>query len=184
MKKFLSLLLVTLTIFGCLLLSTGCFKSEKPNLNLIQAEKNLKDLDYDVTTINFEDYTFNFALALFGNYYLEYGFITGISAEHTKYSDAIMIFEYETDEIAKTQYNFFIFTVIKNRISLYKKNINFYKSLIKNLKDELKNEEIVKMEDNIKTYTQELESLQKFEYGRSGKFFWIGTKNAIANTNI
>ena len=164
MKKIFSALLALVMLMGAVFMLASC--GAKPELDLEEAEKNLKDKDYSVT------------------YVKEYKEDPSITATLSAYkkdgenSYSLYIYEYESSAMAKLYYKQlqaqkeYSIENLKAEIKMLEKYIDLYE-------DELKSEKIEKLNDEIKDLEEELEEMEEYVIGRSGKYVWYGDKAAV-----
>ena len=158
MKKILSLLLVLVTMLAVCTSLVAC-GGAKPNLNLSRAEANLKENGYHVDIEDGEEYS---------------GY-RGAAIERTLYAydeddNEIYIYEFKDAKAARLYYN--------NMKSAYGKGSAYhkwYKRYLKKYGDDLTREEREDVEDWIEEIEEEV-------CGRSGKYVWFGTKDAVNAT--
>ena len=166
MKKTLSLLLALLMLAGCVFALSACGK-EKPELDLDDAEKNLKDAGYTVYRTDNEDY-------------LDYGEEDHLYAYNDD-DDMLEIIEYESRALAKIAYKHLKGTY-EDSIATVKNEISHMEDLLEELEDELTSEEIQEMKDAIDEAKEQLELLEEYQCGRDGVFVWMGTRRAIKDS--
>ena len=168
MKKVIKVLALILAM-SCFMFVFACNKTEKPNLDLSEARDNLEDREYDV------EYIRNSA-EMYG------AVIVYLEAYHYDNEEYIEILEFKSTKLAKSYYE-----VLKDEQEAekiyFKAQINFYESLLKYCKDEMKSSEIDEIEDGIKEIKEELKEYEKEIIGINGKYVWVGTIGAIEDTH-
>ncbi len=154
MKKILSMLLVLVTMLTVCMSLVAC-GGPKPNLNLDRAKKNLKDNDYEVEICDGDEWED-----------VEDG---ALAMEEVLYADDedgdnyIYIIKFKTTKDAKLYYKAF-----ENEDAWVK----YLKYVLKKYGDDLDREDREEFEERIEDYS----------WGRSGKYVWYGTKDAIKDT--
>lgn len=162
MKTMKKILLVVLAALSVLMLASCAVK---PQLNLEDAEKNLKKDGYTVFLTE-SDMT-----------HVENVLTATDGKENT-----IVITEFDKEATAKLYCNT-LETKRDGEIDNLKAEIKYYKHLLKEYKDELG-------EVTTKAYKEKIDSLEKEikdvkdeqVIGRSGAYVWVGTKKAIRAT--
>ena len=160
---------IILTVFLILTIVLGLVSCvEKPELDLKDAEKNLKGEDYDVE-IEDEDN-------------LDAGIEESLVAYSDDYKDYIYIVRYESKKYAKLNYN-----MLKQEqdaeIEAIELEIKQIEYMLKNYEDDLDSDEIDDYEDEVKELKEELEELQEdYAFGIKGKVVWMGTPKAVEDS--
>ena len=152
MKKILSLLLVLVTMLALCTSLVAC-GGPKPQLNLDKAEDCLKDHDYFVVVEDGE----------------EYGGYEGYAVEEYLYAEddndnELTIIKFKTSKAAKLYYKY-----------LGKGEEKTLKYLLKKYGNDMD-------KDEKKYLEKELKEAQEWVIGRSGKYVWYGTKDAIKDS--
>ena len=157
--KLLAICLILATLF-CI---TSC--GAKPKLNFEKAQKNLEDKDYMVMFSDDEDD-------------LKPGMAAYLSASDGDENRLVMI-EYKDLKSAKLAYKEYKLS-IESKIEEKELEIKELKNILKKYDADLDSEAIDNCEDEIKELQDEIKDLKKETlYGRSGKIFWYGTKDAV-----
>lgn len=155
MKKILSLLLVLVTMLAVCTSLVAC-GGPKPNLDFDSAKQNLAENGYRAHVEDGE----------------EYGGYLGEAIEQRLFAydeddNYIYIYEFKDSKAAKLYYEY-----IKEGSDA---EYEFYKRYLKKYGDDLTREEREELEDYIK-------ELEDWVVGRSGKYVWYGTKDAVNAT--
>jgi len=168
MKKILTVLLAMAMLLGCVAMFASCGnQGPKPKLNLEDAADALEDEDYSV---HYEDDEDN----------LGAGVVESLSAY--KDDDGLYITKYASSATAKLYFEKFKFQY-EMQIKSIKLQIKEKEHLLKKYEDDLDNDDIDDLEDDIKDLEKELEELEDEAcFGRSGKYVWYGTKDAIKDS--
>ena len=158
MKKILSLLLVLVTMLAVCSSLVAC-GGAKPNLDFDSAKQNLEENGYSAHVEDGE----------------EYGGYRGAATEqrlfaYDKDDNYIYIYEFKDEKAAKLYYNDAKIYYGKNSAE-YK----FYKYYLKKYGDDMTSDERKDVADYI-------EELENYVVGRSGKYVWYGTKDAVNAT--
>lgn len=158
MKKILSMLLVLVTMLTVCMSLVAC-GGPKPTLNLKKAEKNLEKNDYEVEFLDDEDYILD-----------EYG-DEGYAIEEVLYAEDdgdnyIVIYKFKTARDAKLYFE------IEDYEKAWSK---LQKHVLKKFGDDMEKEERKDLEKDIK-------ESEEYVCGRSGKYVWFGTKDAVKDT--
>lgn len=156
MKKLLSLLLVLVTMLAICTSLVAC-GGAKPNLDFDSAKQNLAENGYSAYV---EDAK--------GGYFGEA--IEQRLIAHDEDDDYIYIYEFKDEKAAKLYYNDAKIYYGKNSAE-YK----FYKHYLKKYGDDMTSDERKDVADYI-------EELENYVVGRSGKYVWYGTKDAVNAT--
>lgn len=161
MKTMKRILLVALAVLSVFMLAS-C--AAKPQLNLEEAEKNLKKDGYTVFLTE-SDMT-----------HVE-NVLTAMNGEET-----LTITEFEKEATAKLYCNT-LETKRDNEIAELKAEIKYYKHLLKEYKDELGTVTTKAYEEKVDTLEEEIKQIKNEQViGRSGAYVWVGTKKAIRAT--
>lgn len=158
MKKILSLLLVLVTMLAVCTSLVAC-SGPKPTLDIDRAQQNLERNGYDVYVRDGEDL----------------GGLVGAAIEarlsaHDEDDNEIYIYEFKDEKAAKLYYNDVKIYYGKNSAE-YK----FYKRYLKKYGDDM-------TRDERKDVAEYIEELEEYVCGRSGKYVWYGTKDAVNAT--
>ncbi len=168
MKKFLTVLLAAVMLLGCAVVFVSCEKQgPKPNLDLDEVADVLDDEGYEVEYSDDED---------------ELG--VGMVEVLTAYDgdNYIHIVKYASTATAKLAHEQAMFE-FDTEIEEIKLKIKLYEHYIKKYEDDLDNDEIDYYEDEIKDLEDELEDMNdEVCFGRSGKYVWYGTEDAIKDS--
>jgi len=150
-------------IAGFMLVLSSCAVTPKPELDFDDAEDNLEDEDYDV------------------DYYDDFDeiYVESLYAEND--DDYLVITEYMDSKLANMYYKNLKAELKYEKESL-QHDIDTIEHLLKKYDDDYTSSEIDEMEDELKELKKELKDLEKIVIGKSGKFVWHGTKNAIKDS--
>ena len=157
MKKILSLLLVIASVFAISTSLVAC-NGPKPKLNFDKAEDNLKDNDYFVEVIDDEDDIID-AYGAYG--YMIEKILVAYSEDR---EDRITIIKFKTSKAAKLVWE-----------SDGTSGEKMYKYLLRKFGDDMEKDEVKALEERIEGYEDNAQ-------GRSGKYVWYGTKDAVEAT--
>jgi hypothetical protein len=160
-KKSIALLLVLVSLF---IVSSCSLFTPKPNMDLEDAEDNLKDEDYFVV-------------------YNDEG-SAGIKENLVAYDDDnyLVIIYCETAKMANLQYRYYELNH-ERQIESYELKIKEYNYILSKFDKDLTSDEIDQKEDELKEIEKKLEELKKnYVIGKSGKIVWYGTKDAIKDS--
>lgn len=160
MKKFLSIFLVLVTMLAVCTSLVAC-GDPKPQLNLERAEKALEKNGYVVSVKDGDDYSGFMGYALEG--YL-------LAHEKDDGDNIIHIYEFKTAKAARLYYNF-----IKMDYGKGSATYKFYKRCLRKYGDDMDKDKRKYIEDY-------LEELEEEVCGRSGRYVWCGTKDALNAT--
>ena len=159
MKKMLSIFLVLVTMMAMSVSLVACgFK--KPNLDFEDAAKNLERKGYNVVLIDGDEY----------GSYTGYAIKNYISASEEDGENYIYIYEFKTVKAAKLYYE-----DVKIYYGTGSSEYKFYKKLLKEFGDDMDRDDRKDVEDY-------LEEMEEEVCGRSGKYVWYGTKDALEDT--
>lgn len=165
MKRILAAILALLMVLGSVMMFASC--GQKPKLNLEKAEENLDDEDYNVTYIDDED---------------ELGIAMSEKLTANDGKNEITIIKYKKSATAKLKYKE-LKLEYDMQLEYYELRIAYYEHLIKTFDDDLKSSQIDEYEDQIKYYEDLLEEAKdEYVFGRSGKYVWYGTADALKDT--
>ena len=186
MKKFISLLLATMMILGCMLTLSSCFllkNDPEPELDLEDAQENLEDKDYIVIYQDNEDE-------------LPDGVVEQLVAENVESGYTITITVYKDKDLAELAYKAQKLKDEKNEKMLkaddadavavrYEPKLDKLeyqkaKHMLENYKRDLDDDEIEKYKKIVDEY--ENGSSDKV-YGHSGNVYWYGSKAAVEDSN-
>ena len=180
MKKLWARVLSGVLAVMCLFAVVGC--APAPKLNIEKAADNLEDEDYTVMYTDDED-ELGAALGAFS-----LPSQAGVAVEEmlVAYSedgdDMLVIIKFETLKAAKMIFNQKKMEK-KYQIESIKDKIEMYKWFAKKYDDDLSSKEIDAIEDAVKEWKDELKDMKKESVlGMSGKYVWIGTKDAIKDS--
>lgn len=162
MKTMKKILLVVLAALSVLMLAS-C--AAKPQLNLEDAEKNLKKEGYTVfLTESDMTHVANVLTATDGK------------------ENTVIITEFEKEATAKLYCNT-LETERDSEIAELKAELKYYKHLLKEYKDELGEVTTKAYKEKVKSIEQEIKDVKSEKViGRSGAYVWVGTKKAIRAT--
>lgn len=165
MKNNLKKTVFALTLLAPAMVFTGC--ASKPELDLRDAQDNLEDNDYLVTLRDSEeDLDLNEEQILY--------------AYHK--DDSITIIEYKDTKSARLAYEA-IKLEYETEIEVIELEIKSLEHLLSKYEKELNSDEIDNLEDEIKELNKELEDAkEEYVFGRSGKFVWMGTADAVKDS--
>lgn len=164
MKKFWAKLISGLLAVACLLSISAC----APVLNIDKAKKALEGNGYVVEVS--DEYS----------YYGE-AVEKVLYARHEDYDEYLYMLEFNDATMANKYYQ-------EQKVSYdmeikeLKKIIEAREYYLKKYKDKIYSDEITEWEDEIKECKEELEYAKELVVGRSGKFVWYGTKDAVNAT--
>lgn len=163
MKRFLTLALAVLMLVSSLVVLSSC--AAKPKLNLEKAEEALKDEDYyvsfsdDVDETSIEQYLYA-----------------------TKDDDSLVVIKFEKASTAKLAYQEKKLEM-DYKIDSLELEIKSVKHILAKYEKDLKSDEIKGYEDDLKDLEKELEEYkEEYVIGRSGKYVWYGTVDAIKDS--
>ena len=164
MKKLLTLALALAMIFSCLFVFASC-DEPKPELDLEDAVDNLENEDYEVTYDDDVD---------------DVGIDERLSASNDD-DEHIMIIVFQDSKLAKMYYEELKASVEYEKESL-ERELEMYEHMLKKYEDDLSNSEIDEMEDDIKALKKDIKTYNHYVIGRSGKTVWVGTEDAIEDS--
>jgi len=168
MKKILTVLLAMAMLLGCVAVLASCTKQgPKPNLDLEDAADVLEDEDYSVVYVDDEDD-------------LDPGMVETLTA----YDDDnyLYVIKFASSATAKLYYEEIKLEYDYNLEST-KLEIKSKEHTLKKYDDDLENAEIDEIEDDIKDLEKEIKEMEEEAcFGRSGKYVWIGTKDAVKDS--
>jgi len=165
MKRIFAAILALLMVLGSITMLASC--GAKPKLNLERAEENLDDADYIVHYEDDED---------------ELSFTMEEKLEAYDGDNSITIIKYKKSSTAKLKYAE-LKLKYDSEIKYYENQIKYYEHIIKAYDDDLKSSEIDQYEDSLKDAEDYLEELkEEGAFGRSGKYVWYGTMDALKDT--
>ena len=163
MKRFLTLALAVLMLVSSLVVLSSC--AAKPKLNLEKAEEALKDEDYyvsfsdDVDETSIEQYL-----------------------RAIKDGDSLVVIKFEKASTAKLAYQEKKLEM-DYKIDSLELEIKSVKHILAKYEKDLKSDEIKGYEDDLKDLEKELEEYkEEYVIGRSGKYVWYGTVDAIKDS--
>ncbi len=163
MRTAMKRILVTVLAIICVATLASC--AVKPQLNLEDAEKNLKKEGYTV-------------------------FLTESDMAHVEdvltatdgKENTVTITEFEEETTAKLYCNTQE-TKRDNEIAEIKAEIKYYKHLLKEYKDELGEVTTKAYKEKVKSLEEEIKNIKDERVvGRNGAYVWVGTKKAIRAT--
>ena len=186
MKKFISLLLATMMILGCMLTLSSCFllkNDPKPELDLEDAQENLEDKDYTVIYKDNEDE-------------LPDGVVEQLEAKNEENGYTITITVYKDKDLAELAYkaqklNDEMYTkmykaddasAVRVRYAPKLSKIEYQeaKHMLENYKRDLDDDEIEKYKKIVDEYEN---GSSDTVYGHSGNVYWYGSKAAVEDSN-
>ena len=163
MKKFLTLMLAVLMLVSSVVVLSSC--GAKPKLNLEKAEEALKDNDYMVSYSDDID---------------EAGIEETLSAY--KKDDSLVIVKFAKSSTAKLYYQQMKME-LDYEIESIELKIKTTKHMLDKYEKDLDSDEIDELEDELKELEKELEETKEdYVIGRSGKYVWYGTEDAIKDS--
>ena len=160
---------IILTVFLILAMVLGFAScAAKPELDLKDAEKNLKGEDYEVEIEDEDD--------------LDVGIEEALEAYSEDGEDYIVIIRFENKKYAKLNYE-----MMKQeqdaKIDAIELEIKQIEYMLKHYDDDLDSDDIDYYEDKIKELNKELEDIQEnYVCGIKGKVVWIGTPKAVEDS--
>ena len=170
MKKTLKILFTLLLAFVCLIACVSCQK--KPELDIDDAEENLKEAGYYISKSTWSDFS-----EMVDN-------CTSVGAEEYLQAfdnddNAIFIIKYDSAKTAKYAYE--IFKLQKDqRAEEVSLEIEAGEYVLKKYSDKLSTSEIERIRENMRDIQEDFdEEIGKLEIGISGKTVWIGHAIAI-----
>ncbi len=167
MKKTIKILACIL-LACCITLTVACGGSTaKPELNLEKAKDNLEAKGYQVN------------LASGGSFLIDGMIVYCLDAINGE-ENSITIYEFCSNDIAKSYYNTQT-AMNTNQIITAQTQRDFYKAVLADKALTLTDSEKKILEEEIADCEETLAKYDKI-IGFSGKFFWIGTKDAIEDT--
>lgn len=169
MKKTLSLLLALVMIISCMFAITSCGggnQGPKPELDLKDAEDNLEDEDYNVMSYDDPDDI------------SEIGVEEKLYAIDEDYEESLTILVFIDSKTAKKYYDANIGMIELQKQAL-EDQLAWYEYVVKNLEDEVDDDDIDNAEDRIESLEDQLKELDEMCYGISGKTVWQGTEKAV-----
>ena len=165
MKRIFATVLALLMVLGSIMMLASC--GTKPKLNLEKAEENLDDADSIVQYEDDED---------------ELSFTMEEKLEAYDGDNSITIIKYKKASTAKLEYAE-LKQEYDSQVKYYENRIKYYKHIIEAYEDDLKSSEIDDYEDRLKDAEDSLEELEEeAAFGRSGKYVWYGTMDALKDT--
>ena len=166
MKKLLTSLLAIAMLLSCMALFSACAVS-KPELDFDDAEDALEDAGYDVYCEE-EEWDGCKVEALY--------------AEDENDENYLEIFKFEKASTAKLWYKSMKMD-IEGEILEYEQEIEWIKHQLEKYEDEMKSDEIDALKDELKELEKDLEEFKEENViGRSGKYVWYGTADAIKDS--
>lgn len=179
MKKLWAKLLSGVLAVMCLFAVAGC---SSPKLNFDKAEDNLKDEDYEVICTD-EEEKMGSALRYIDLPSQAAPAVEEVLAAYSEDGDdMLIIIKFEKTKAAKMVYKH-LRAEMRYEIQSAKDQIEMYEWFVKKYDDDLSSQEIDYMEDAIKDMKDELKDMKKeTSLGRSGKYVWIGTKDAVKDS--
>ncbi len=179
MKTILAKLLAVALIVVMVLSLASC--GAKPELDLEDAAENLEDKDYLVRYIDDKDE-------------LELNEVATLYASND--DDFLRVVEYKDAKSAKLAYEEIKMEYdleiqeIKVEIEAIELEIKFYEHMLDEYDKDLDSDDIDDLEEEIDDLNDEIKDLEKnlekykeeYSYGRSGKFVWAGTVDAIEDS--
>ena len=158
MKKLLALLLAVVCLFACV----SC--TPAPKKDLAAAKSNLEAKNYvvflDDTT---DDPTVSETLTA------------------TNVNESLYIVRYASNKLAKLALRR-AEAQIDAQIEDIKLEIKSIKHIMNKFDDELTTDEMDDYKEELRELEEELEEIKNVVFGRSGKLFWYGTKQAIKDS--
>ena len=165
MKKFLSLLLATAMILGCMLTLSSCAFAEKPELDLEDAQENLEDEDYHVSYEDDVD---------------DAGYEEMLYAYNDK-EDSLRVVVFSDSKLADMYYDT-VKAQLKYQKETVEREIKMMEHLLKKYDDDMDSDEVDEMKDEVKELKKELKKFDDVVIGKSGKTVWYGTKDAVKDS--
>ena len=167
MKRIFVAVLALAMVLGSILMLASC--GQKPLLILEKAEDHLEDEDYSVS-------------------YAKRDLGTGVEAYLQAYSDRgndhLTIIKFEKSSTAKIYYEE-IKLEREQELATAELELEYLQKLLKLYEDDLKKSEVHAYEDMIDDLEDEIEELksdEEYVFGRSGKYVWYGTPDALKDS--
>ncbi len=163
MKRILTLALAVLMLVSSLVVLSSC--AARPKLNLEKAEEALKDNDY------FVSYSDDIDEPSIEEYLTAY-----------KEDDQLTVIKFAKSSTAKLAYQEKKLEM-DYKIDSLELEIKSVKHILAKYEKDLKSDEIKGYEDDLKDLEKELEEYkEEYVIGRSGKYVWYGTVDAIKDS--
>ena len=161
MKTTMKRIVVALLAIVSVLMLASC--TAKPELDLEDAEKNLKKEEYTVFLVEKSELAYQ---------------RRSLSATG-KNGDTLIVIEFDKEETAKL-YCSKEKTERDNDIAQMKAEIKYYKHLLKEYDGELGELTTKAYEEKVKTLENDVKTLKNEKViGRSGAYVWVGSKSAL-----
>ena len=160
MKTAMKRIVVALLAIVSVLMLASC--TVKPELDLEDAEKNLKKDGYTVYLVEKSEQAHQRR-----------------SLSATKDDSALVVIEFDKEETAKL-YCSMVKSERDNDIAQMKAEIKYYKHLLKEYKEDLGELTTKAYEEKVKTLENDVKTLKNDKVvGRSGAYVWVGSKSAL-----